>query len=62
MKLAQFACALGRHSLDRGNVRRLHGLHVGRCRHCASPLEEVSPHHWEVQRVRDAGLGRRYLG
>lgn len=61
MKLAQFACALGKHSLDRNNLRRIHGLHVGRCRNCASPMEEVTPHVWEIQQVRDAGLGRRYF-
>lgn len=62
MKFAQLACALGRHSLDRTKLGRIHGLGVGRCRHCASPMEEVTPHVWEVQQVRDAGLGRRYLG
>lgn len=61
MKLAKFACALGRHRLDEGKVRRIHGSNVGRCRHCNSPMEEVMPHVWEVQQVRDAGLGRRYF-
>lgn len=61
MKLAQVACAFGKHSLDRTKLSRLHGLGVGRCRHCAAAMEEVTPHHWEVQRVRDAGLGRRYF-
>lgn len=60
MKLAQFACALGRHSLDRGKLSKRHGLHVGLCRHCNAPMEEVMPHVWEVQQIRDAGLGRRY--
>jgi hypothetical protein len=61
MKLALFACALGRHSLDESKVRKVHGAQVGRCRHCNSPMEEVTPHVWEVQQVRDAGLGRRYF-
>lgn len=61
MKLARIGCALGRHRLDRGNVRKVHGSHVGRCRNCNSPMEEVTPHVWEIQRVRDAGLGRRYF-
>lgn len=60
MKLAQFACALGRHRLDEGKVRRIHGGRVSRCQHCNAPMEEVSPHAWQVLRVRDAGLGRRY--
>lgn len=61
MKLAQFACALGRHRLDPGKIRKVHGSQFGRCRRCLAPMEEVSPHVWEVQRVRDAGLGRRYF-
>lgn len=61
MKLAKFACALGRHRLDSSKVRRIHGTQVGRCRDCSSPMEEVEPFVWEVQRVRDAGLGRRYF-
>lgn len=61
MKLATIGCALGRHRLDRGNVRKVQGTHVGRCRNCKSPMEEVMPHVWEIQRVRDAGLGRRYF-
>lgn len=61
MKLAAIGCALGRHSLDASKVRKVHGSQVGRCRNCNSPMEEVTPHVWEVQRVRDAGLGRRYF-
>jgi len=61
MKLASIGCALGRHRLDSSKVRKVHGSQVGRCRHCNSPMEEVTPHVWEVQRVRDAGLGRRYF-
>lgn len=61
MKLAKIGCALGRHSLDSGKVRKVHGAQVGRCRHCSSPMEEVMPHVWEIQKVRDAGLGRRYF-
>ncbi len=60
MKLAKIGCALGRHRLDPGKVSKVHGSHVGRCRNCNSPMEEVMPHVWEVQQVRDAGLGRRY--
>lgn len=61
MKLARIGCALGRHRLDHGKIKRIHGAQVGRCRHCAAPLEEVTPQVWEVQRVHDAGLGRRYF-
>lgn len=61
MKLAQFACAFGRHRLDPSKIRRIHGSQVSRCLHCNRPMEEVTPHVWEVQRVRDAGLGRRHF-
>ena len=60
MKLAAFGCALGRHSLDRNTVRRVHGAQVGRCRRCGSAMEETMPNVWGLQQVRDAGLGRRY--
>jgi len=61
MKIAQIACALGRHSVDMGKVRRIHGGHVSRCKHCSTPMEESMPHQWTVQYVRDAGLGGRFL-
>ncbi len=61
MKIAQIACALGRHSVDQSKVRRIHGGQVGRCKHCSTPMEESTPHHWTVQYVRDAGLGGRFL-
>ena len=61
MKFARIACALGRHSVDRGAIRHIHAGHVGRCRNCATPMEESAPHVWTVLRVRDAGLGRRGL-
>lgn len=61
MKFASIGCALGRHRLDSSKIRKVHGSHVGRCRNCNSPMEEVTPQVWEVQRVRDAGLGRRYF-
>ncbi len=61
MKLAHFACAFGRHSVDQSAIRRVHGGIVSRCRHCATPLEESTPHHWTVQPVRDAGLGERLI-
>ena len=60
MKLAKIGCALGRHRLDSSKVRKVHGSQVGRCQHCNAPMEEVMPHIWEVQQIRDAGLGRRY--
>lgn len=60
MKLAQLACAFGKHSLDTDKLGRIHGSRVGRCRHCAAPMEEVGPEVWQVQRIRDAQLGRRY--
>ncbi len=62
MKIAHLACAFGRHSVDAGKARKVHGGMVGRCRHCATPMEEVMPQHWTVQHVRDAGLGDRMLG
>ncbi|GGE05169.1 hypothetical protein GCM10011515_25900 [Tsuneonella deserti] len=61
VKLAHLACAFGRHSVDMGAVRRVHGGQVGRCRHCATPMEESMPHTWTVLHVRDAGLGGRFL-
>lgn len=61
MKLAQIGCAFGKHSLDESKIRKVHGSQVGKCRNCSSPMEEVTPHVWEVLRVRDAGLGRRYF-
>ncbi|UVI40239.1 hypothetical protein [Qipengyuania spongiae] len=62
MKLAYLTCALGRHSVDLTNVRRTHGGHVGRCRHCGTALEEVAPFVWKAQKVHDAGLGNRRMG
>ena len=62
MKFTKLACALGRHRIDEGSVRHIHAGHVGRCRRCSTPMEEVEPHVWAVLRVHDAGLGRRGLG
>lgn len=62
MKFARLGCALGRHSIDRNAIRPVHGGQVGRCRHCATPMEEVEPHVWAVLQVHDAGLGPRRLG
>ena len=62
MKLGYIACALGRHSIDRDGVKHVHGAHVGRCRRCSTPMEEIEPHRWQVQHVRDAGLGPRSFG
>ncbi|GMM93655.1 hypothetical protein [Qipengyuania sp. MTN3-11] len=62
MKLAYLACALGRHRVDLTTTRAVHGGKVGRCRHCATALEEVTPFVWEAQKVHDAGLGRRFYG
>lgn len=61
MKMRLIACAFGRHQVDRDKVRRIHGCKVGRCQHCRTPMEEVEPHQWEIQRVHDAGLGRRAI-
>ena len=60
MKLAALACAFGKHSLDTDKLGRIHGSRVGRCRHCTAPMEEIAPQVWQIQRVPDAGLGRRY--
>lgn len=59
MKLGIIACALGHHRVDRKDTRRVHGAHVGRCRSCKTPMEEIEPHLWVVQKVRDAGLTYR---
>ncbi|MBX7481922.1 hypothetical protein [Qipengyuania qiaonensis] len=45
--------------MDRTNVKRAAGQQVGRCRNCKAPMEEIEPHHWGLQRVKDAGLGPR---
>ena len=44
-----------------GAVRRIHGASISRCRHCATPMEESMPHTWTALKVRDAGLGGRFL-
>lgn len=62
MKLGMLACALGRHSVDKTNLRKAGGMHVGRCRSCNTHMEEIEPHVWSVLRVRDAGLGPHRLG
>ncbi|TCJ39851.1 hypothetical protein [Parafrankia sp. BMG5.11] len=62
MKLAHISCAFGRHSVDQSAIRRVHGGHVGKCRTCATPLEESSPFRWTKLHIRDAGLGGRFLG
>ncbi len=59
MTLGRIACAIGRHSIDRANLKRVSGQQFGRCRNCRAPMEEIEPHHFAVQRVRDAGLGPR---
>ena len=61
MGLGRIACAIGRHNIDRDNVKRVSGQRVGRCRSCRTPMEEVEPHHWAVQQIHDAGLGRRAI-
>ena len=61
MTFAKLACAFGRHRVDEGAIRHIHAGHVGRCRHCATPLEESEPHRWTVLQVHDAGMGRRGL-
>lgn len=60
MKLAHFACAIGRHRVDTRGVKKVFGMNVGRCTHCATPLEEEYPNHWVPQAVRDAELERRW--
>lgn len=62
MKMRLIACAFGRHRVDADKIRHIHGSKVGRCQDCRVPMEEIEPHHWEVQRVHDAGLGRRSIG
>jgi len=62
MKLGLIACAVGRHRVDVANVRHAHSIHVGKCRCCRAPLEEVMPNSWRKLQVRDAGLGPRSFG
>jgi len=57
--MGRIACAMGRHSVDSATVTRVSGQRVGRCRNCKAPMEEVEPHSWAVQKVRDAGLKPR---
>ncbi|EDL49593.1 hypothetical protein ED21_18382 [Erythrobacter sp. SD-21] len=40
-------------------MRKTGGMHVGKCRCCHTPMEEIEPHVWDVMRVKDAGLGPR---
>ncbi|MGI8942901.1 MAG: hypothetical protein ACR2FJ_01445 [Qipengyuania sp.] len=61
MMIGQIACVFGRHRIDHGAIKRVHGQHVGRCRHCRTPLEQSTLDQWEVQLVRDAGLGYHRL-
>ncbi len=61
MKLVLLGCALGRHKIDRKAISHIHAGHVGRCRHCSTPLEESTPHNWTALRLKDAGLGRQRL-
>lgn len=61
MKLAYLACAFGRHQIDETDVKHIHAADVGKCRHCRTPMEQVMPNVWEVQRVHDAGLGTRHF-
>lgn len=62
MKMGLLACAFGRHSVDHANMRKAGGMHVGQCRCCRTPMEEIEPHVWDVLRVKDAGLGPRSFG
>ena len=62
MKMGLLACAFGRHSVDFSNMRKAGGMHVGKCRCCHTPVEEIEPHVWDVMRVKDAGLGPRSFG
>ena len=61
MKLAHFACAVGRHRVDANRVKKVFGMNVSRCSHCSTPLEEAWRDHWVAQRVGDAGLNQRLL-
>ncbi len=61
MKFAHFGCALGRHSIDLNNLRRIHGGQVGRCRHCNTPMEESEPGSWASVQVHNADIGARRL-
>lgn len=62
MKIGMLACAFGRHSVDHANMRKAGGSHVGRCRCCKTPMEEIEPFVWGVLRVKDAGLGPGTFG
>ena len=62
MNMGMLACAFGRHSVDKANMRKAGGSHVGKCRCCKAPMQEVEPHSWQVIQVKDAGLGPRSFG
>lgn len=59
MKMGLLACAIGRHTVDHANMRKAGGNHVGRCKCCNTPMEEIEPLVWGVLRMKDAGLGPR---
>ena len=59
MIIGRIACSLGKHSIDANRIGHIHGQQVGRCRRCATPLENQSGNIWVPQQVHDAGLGPR---
>lgn len=57
MKFGLIRCALGRHEVDNGDVKKVYGRETGRCRNCHQVLEQEAPGHWIVPPLHDAGLG-----
>lgn len=60
MKLGTIACAIGRHSIDKNEIRKVHGQQVARCRRCSTALEFVD-FEWMPVALRSASLGGRKL-
>ena len=55
----RIGCALGRHTVDRDGLRVVMGQRVGRCKTCATPLEESFRDVFVRPSLRDAELGPR---
>lgn len=56
MNLGIFACALGRHKIDKQAIRQVHGQQLARCRRCSTALESRGRGNWTPLAIRDAGL------
>ena len=59
MVIGRIACALGRHRIDRDNIRKVSGRETARCKSCRRVLEQEAPGIWNEIPLHDAGLGHR---